>query len=710
MSAMDQDQALTAILDPRSVAIVGASDDTAKWGGSILALLRKFHYAGAVYAVNPRSASVQGVASFASVEAIGQPVDVAVLAVPHERAVAAMQDCVRAGVKGVLMVTSQFAEAGEEGRALQDELVAIARAGGVRIIGPNCMGYFNSHADLCLLNSQALMRSDVLTRGRIALISQSGALAGAMLARACDLGVGLSFCVSLGNQADLEVCDFFEYAIADPHSQVIALYVEGLKDPSRFRSLLLQARAAGKPVLLVKAGRTDAGTRAVQSHTASMAGSYQSFAAVVRSAGAVVVDDYLDLVVHAAAWSTLPAPSSAKVAVMSGSGGGGAVACDQVAEGQLQVASLGSATVQALEPLMPQSCAHVPFDLGAVPGSYRSARANWLQDVLVTMMADPEVGAGIYVMTTQPDMAGAAAAVQAVNRLSGKPLLFVNAASSSGAEAEAVMRAHAQVSFASVEQAVRFLSDRLAAQREHALAAPPQAPQPVASGQLEAITRTFDDGLIAEHQAKQLFAAVGIPVTRGEVADSADAAVRVAAAIGYPVVMKVVSAQISHKSDIGGVVVGVADEAGVRRHFAALQAAVAKVPGAGFDGCLVQQMARADAELLVGTHWDEQFGPMLMFGFGGTLVELQRDTALLPATANQAQIGEALSRLRLYPLLTGFRGRPAADLVKLVDLIWRMGQMAVQLGARLAECEANPVMVQGASVLVADARAVWRKS
>lgn len=697
-----------AILSPQSVAIVGASDDVQKWGGSMLALLRKFGYRGRIFPIHPKSTQVQGLPAFASVAAVGQPIDVAVIAVASERAVQALEDCATGGVKSALLVTSQFAESGADGVALQDRLVEVARAAGMRLIGPNCMGYFHSHADLCLLNAQALMRHDSLVKGDIALISQSGALAGAMLARAYDIGAGFSFCASLGNQADLEVADFLEYAIADANTRVIALYVEGLKTPQRFLSLLAHARAAGKPVLLTKAGRTEAGQKAVASHTASMAGAYQSFAAATRHAGATLVDDPLELVMQAAAWAETPTPAGQGVAVLSGSGGGGAIASDLLGEAGLRPATLSASTVAKLGELMPESCAHLPFDLGSVPGEHRQGRANWLRDVLNILLADADVGAGIFVMTTQPDMAGAADTVAAVNRECGKPLLFVNAASSCGDQAVARLHAAGMVHFNSIQEPIRYLNNRQAHSRLASQAR--AAPTVLDAAALRDICASWPAGLVQEKQVKQLFAAAGVPVTEGEVAATASQAAAVARRIGFPVVMKVVSPQISHKSDIGGVVLGVANEAAVRRQFEDLQAAVARVPGAAFEGCLVQQMARADAELLVGTRWDAQFGPMLMFGFGGTLVELQRDTALLPAVAGRAAIAQALADLRLYPLLTGFRGREPADLERLVDVIHRMGQLSLLLGESLGECEANPVMVRGTSVVVADARAVWKGS
>ncbi|HQD15387.1 MAG TPA: acetate--CoA ligase family protein [Ottowia sp.] len=702
-SAPDSRAAVQCALNPRSVAILGASDDLMKWGGSILALLRKFGFGGAVHPVNPRADAVQGIKAWPSVQAIGQPIDVAVIALPQERTEAAFEDCAAAGVKVILMVTSQFAESGAEGAALQDKLLAIARRAGMRIIGPNCMGYFNSHADMNLLNSQALMRNASLIKGEVALISQSGALAGAMLARAYDLGVGFSICVSLGNQADLEVCDFLDYAIDDARSKVIALYVEGVKDGARFVDLLRRARAAGKAVLIVKAGRTALGQQAVQSHTASLAGEFRAFESQVRHAGAVLVDDFLELVAQAAAWTRLPAPGGPQVAVLSGSGGGGAVSSDLVGEAGLQAATLGPATVRKLLPLMPEAAAHLPFDLGAVPGPMRST-PQWLRQVLDTMLADPGVGAGLFLMTTMPEMAATAATVVDVNRENPKPVAFVNAASSAGAEAGAKLKAEGLVNFASVKEALGYLRNRLAWEHHENEAS---APDVKAQAAIEKIAGEFAPGLMSEFDTKRLLAAAGIPVTPGELVRSEDQAVHAAASIGWPVVMKLVSAQISHKSDVGGVVLNVGDADAVRQHFRALQQAVQRVPGASFDGCLVQQQARADVEVLIGTNWDAQFGAMLMIGIGGTLVELVKDTALLPANAGPRAIRRAIQALRLFPLLDGYRGKPRANLDALVDAARRFGQLAVQLGARLPECEANPVMIAGDSLVVADARAVW---
>lgn len=706
---MSVQKQIESILNPRSVAVIGASNDPSKWGGSVLALLRKFGFRGNIFPINPRADTVQGLAAFQSVSAVQQPVDVAVLAVPSDKAPAALKDCAQAGVGAVLIMTAQFAESGPEGVALQQEVEAIVSDAGMRMIGPNCMGYFSSASDLCLLNAQAFIRNDTMHKGHIALISQSGALAGAILARSYDIGAAFSFCVSLGNQADLEVCDFLEYAIADANTHIIALYVEGLKNPGRFRSLLEAARKAGKPVLVTKAGRTSSGTKAVQSHTASMAGAYQTFRATVEAQAGIILEDPLDMVAEAANWDVDRPLRGSRVAVLSGSGGGGALAVDALEGLALHAANLSDQGRAALSRLAPGSAARLPFDIGAVPTPAQQpvSSDSWFQDVLTTALDDADVDAGLFLMTTQPDMTGAAEAFIAAHRSSDKPSVFINAASSCGAEPVARLKAAGLAHFTGLQPATLHFKHRHDYARQCALLALPDQRPGIDTQALERIASTLPAGTVSEAQTKALLNAAGLPTASGRVAVSAEEAVAIANELGYPVVMKIVSEQITHKSDVGGVLLGVQDASAVQRAFEQLKQAAARVSGATFEGSLVQQMAKADAELLVGTHWDEQLGAFLTFGFGGTLVELQRDTCLLPADSSAAVIKDALTMLRQFPVLTGYRGKPLADLDRLVDIIQRMGCLAGYFGAKLLECEANPLMIRGEHIVVADARAVW---
>lgn len=701
---------IESILNPSSVAVIGASNDTNKWGGSVLALLRKFGFKGNIFPINPKSQIVQDLKAYPSISAVGQPIDVAVLTVPSHKAPEALKDCARAGVGAVLVMTAQFAESGPDGLALQQEIETIASDAGMRLIGPNCMGYFSSASDLCLLNAQAFIRNDTMRKGHIALISQSGALAGAMLARAYDIGAGFSFCVSLGNQADLEVCDFFEYAITDANTKVIALYIEGLKNPSRFKALLKAARLAGKPVLITKAGRTSSGTKAVQSHTASMAGAYQTFRATVESQAATIITDPLQMVAEAAIWDVDRPMRGSRVAALSGSGGGGALAVDALEDAGLQAATLSAAGHAALSILAPGDGARLPFDIGAVPGSAQQSVSSdsWFQDVLSTTLDDADVDAGLFLMTTQPDMNGAADAFVAAQAASAKPLVFINAASSCGAEPVARIKAAGLAYFTDLQHAVLHLAHRRQYARQcAALAMAGTLPQ-LDTQALERVASTLTAGIVSEDQTKSLLQAAGLPTASGQATTSSQEAIDAADKLGYPVVMKVISEQITHKSDIGGVLLGIQDAEAVRAGFERLKQVATGVAGAQFQGCLVQQMAKADVELLMGTHWDDQLGAFLTFGFGGTLVELQRDTCLLPADASPTMIKNALATLRQFPTLTGYRGKQAIDLDRLVDLICRMGLLAGYFGEKLQECEANPLMIRGEHIVVADARAVWK--
>ncbi|WP_237173327.1 acetate--CoA ligase family protein [Paracandidimonas lactea] len=581
-----------------------------------------------------------------------------------------------------------------------------------RILNPRSVAVIGASGDSTKWGDSvlALIRDDAMLKGHIALISQSEALTGAMLAHAYDIGAGFSFCVSLGDQADLETCDFLEYAIADANTKVMALYIEGLKNPARFKALLEAARRAGKPVLITKAGRTSSGARAVHSHTASMAGAYQSFRAMVEGQAATIIDDPLQLVAEAAVWDAHRPMRGARVAVFSSSGDGGVLAVDALEDAGLMAATLSDTGALALGRLASLATARLPLDIGAVQSSLQKTvhSDSWLQDVLATVMDDAQVDAGLYLMTTQPDMEGVANAFVQAQHASAKPLVFINAASSCGIEAVARIKASGLAHFASLPQAAQHLRHRYRYASHCADLANPGSLPRLDAQALEKTVAKLPAGIVSEPQTKALLHAAGVPVALGRVATSAPDAVAAAESLGYPVVMKVVSPQITHKSDIGGVLVGVRTAQAVQEGFERIRGAAARVPGARFDGCLVQRMATSEAELLVGTHWDAQLGAFLTFGFGGTLVELHRDTCLLPADAGPAQVRRALPSLRLHPTLTGYRGRQPADLEGLVDVICRMGRLAVYFGERLQECEVNPLMINGATIVAADARAVWK--
>ena len=690
-------------LFPERVAVIGASEDSSKFGGRVLEYLLKFGFPGTILPINPKARTLRGVPAYPTIKDAPGPIDVAIMAVPVEHAVAAVRDCAQAGVTGCVLITAQFAEMGEEGARRQAAVVAAAREHGMRLLGPNCLGYVNPIGRTAMSSTLSLSAIDTMPAGNIGLVSQSGALMGSMIAVGEDMGAGFSACVSVGNQCDLELADFVEYLADDPDTAVICLYVEGLVAPTRFLAAVDRARANDKPVLMAKSGRTESGARAVKSHTASLAGSHAALQAACRAHGVLLIDDAIDMLSVAHCLSVVGPVRQDGVALFSGSGGGAALLVDALDERGLQVAGVSAATTDKLAAFLPETHRHLPVDFGAMKQRLGSAEfCVALRDVMRIVMEDDSVGAGIVLLTTQPVMDEVARATVETGRACGKPLLFVNAGGKAGRDATAVMRAAGYPAFERPVDAVRIL----AALVEHAelrAAAAPVAREPMA---LDGVLATLPRGLLNEHETKQLLAAAGVPVTRERLARDADEAAGLARDIGFPVVLKAQARAVSHKSDIGGVVLNLADESAVRRAFDVIATRVGAQADAVLDGCLVQQMVAADVELIVGANCDEQFGPMLLVGIGGTLVELLKDVRLVPAPVDAGGAARLLRSLKLAPLLAGYRGKPPVDLDAVGAVIARISQLVANLGPRLRELDVNPLLVAGSHAIVADARAV----
>ena len=705
MTPRNTHDGIRAILSPRSVAFIGASEDRAKWGGLLQSLLAKFKYAGAVYPVNPKASTIQGLTAYANIRDVPGPVDLAVISITVDGVEQALRDCAAAGVRAAMIVTAQFAETGAEGAAKQARVVAVAEETGIAMIGPNCMGVLNANENLALLNSTALLEYfDTIPRGRIGVASQSGAIVGAMIARAGHIGAGFSSCATLGNQAALQICDFFDYLVDDPATDVICLYMEGAESIDRLFSIARRARAAGKPVLITKAGRTPQGERAVASHTASLAGSYDAFVARCREAGILVQTDALQMLLTAQALQSYPLPRVDGVALFSGSGGAGALGTDALADHGLTMPELGADTRQALAAFVTEANQQLPYDMGAVMAGPGKGRADVIEASLEPVVRDPAVGMCLYIMTPQGHMSGIAQLFTELGRRHGKPCLVVNSASGITEAMRLRLIELGVPFFPSVQEALVTVKDLLRAAHYQA---PQDAVLPPLPAGVEAVAASLPQGMLSEEDAKRLLAAAGIPVAQGELAADAEQAARIAQAMGYPVVMKVVADGITHKSDMGGVKLDLADAAAVREAFAQIEAAAARVPGARFEGCLVQPMIQGDVELMVGTVHDEQFGPFVLVGTGGTLVELLKDTQLLPAPASPRAIEQALRGLRFFPLLDGYRGREKADIPAIARIVHQVSVLAATLGPRLAELDINPLRVQGSRAVAADARARW---
>ncbi len=686
---------IARIVRPRSVAIVGASEDARKFGGRVLRNVLHHRFPGRVVPINPNRASLLGVPAFPSLAAAGEPVDVAIIAVPRPLLEASVTDCAAAGTGAAVVITSQFAEVDAEGARLQDRLVAIARAAGMRLIGPNCLGFISPYARLAL-NSSPAMEVSPLTEGSIGLVSQSGALMATLYNRALDDGLAFSLAVSVGNQADLEAMDFVEFLIDDPATRAIALYAEGFKEPMRFLAAAERAAAADKPLLMVKAGSTAAGVAVARSHTASLAGDHRVLEAVARARGVVMLDDPDAMLRAAGLLVRHGRPGPGGIGVVSPSGGAAAIVADRLSGGGLRLAGLGPGTRGALAPMFMDSQIGNPLDLGGRrEGEYDDVARRTIE----ALAAEPDIAAFLIVLTTAPMLDEIASALALPLQGSGKPALFVVLPGGAG---DAARRAIAQTGFLcfdTIDEAVRVLGGWAATRPA---TRPGRSPRPA---DLPAAPPPPGAGPLTEPEAMALIADYGVSVPAQRVVATEDDAVAAARVIGFPVALKGMARALVHKSDAGAVALGLGDEAELRAAWRRVRANVRTRAGIEIEGAVVAAMARGEAELILGLRRDAQFGAMVLAGFGGVFTELVADTAIAEAPVAPATARAMLEGLRLWPLLAGARGRAKLDVAAVVDALVRLSWLGHDLGPRLVELDVNPLIVGVSGVVAVDARA-----
>lgn len=708
MRASGEFAPVSQILKPESVAVIGASEDLTKFGGRLYKLLVQHRYAGAIYPINPKRESLLGIPAYPSIDKTPTPPDLAVMAVPRDAVKEAVRACAAAGTKAAIVITAKFSDAGPEGAALEREIVEIARAGGMRLIGPNCLGLISPANSLSLCASPALF-VERLPVGEIGMVSQSGALMATIFDRAQTRGVGFSHCFSIGNQADMELCDFLDFLIDDADTRVICAYIEGLKDAERFLACARRARAAGKPLLAVKAGRTEHGAAAAFSHTASLAGSYEGFAAACRETGVLLMEDTDAMTMLAACLARQGAPSSVDVAILTTSGGGGAIAADRLTDRKIPLARYTEGTVAALrEHFSDEAAAANPIDMGAAKAGGSIAVSGF---AMMRLMEDPQVGVVLCPITTAPDVKRICESIVEGAEAAGggagaKPWLIVLQPGQAGDAAREMLRGRGVFYSDSLDEAIAVVR----AYRDYLALAPserPARPEGLAVAEAGGL-----EGALGEDAAKALFAAYGVPVNRGAVAPDAAAAERLAEGFEAPFVVKVASPDIVHKSDVGGVALNLAtpaDVAGAVREMSARLAEAA--PGARIEGYLVQEMRSAPLEMFIGARNDPQFGPMVTVGAGGVLIELLKDVAVARAPVAPEQARAMIDRLAVAPLLRGWRGAGPLDMGALADAVSRLSWMAADLGERFEEMDANPVLVgpEGEGCVAVDARLLLAK-
>lgn len=681
-----------AVLEARSVAIVGASADPGKIAGRPLAYMLSRGFVGKLFPVNPTRDQVQGLKSYPSLAAIGEPVDLAIVGTPAGLVEDVIREGAAAGVKAFVVFSSGFSETGEEGAALQRRLGELARAQGVTILGPNCLGVANSATGLIASFTTALEETPI-KQGGFAFVSQSGALGAYWMDICLRSGLGFSKWITTGNECDMDAASAIAYLADDPQTRVIGLYVEDIRDSLAFRRALLRAAAAGKPVIAIKAGRSRAGAAAAASHTGALAGDDALYDACLRQHGALRVDSLGQMMDVARLFLFDSVPQGKRLAVMSVSGGAGVLIADEAERWALELPALAPQTAQALTPVLPSFVkAANPLDL---TGNVVQDTAS-ISRALEAVARDPGNDAIVLFVGLMHSIATAFTdAIAQARQRTHRPIVVIWI----GAKEESVRvleQARIPV-FRDIPPAVAALGAavRLNSLRHAALTAP-ALPAPRCDT-LPAGKTVF----LAEWDSKALLRELGIAGIPGGVLVDGDMPDRLPAPLAYPVVAKLQASAVLHKSDIGGVVLGIMDDEQLRAALLRLRA-IASDRGIDAMGILLESMQRFDHELLLGLRRDARFGPTLTLGRGGVEVELDPDVVcrLLPLEAQGIQ--EMIEGLRSAKLLQGFRGRGAVDLPALARQIAGLCE-AFLARPDLAEIEINPLAVGVGQAWVLDA-------
>lgn len=691
---------LDALFRPRSVAILGASDDATRISGRPVRYLIEGGFKGNVYPVNPNRETVQGLTAYKSLADVPETPDVALLAVPSSLTEQAVRECVEKGVKGAVIFSAGYAESGEDGFAIQARISDIAQKGGLRLLGPNCLGIFNPQIGFYGTFTQSLDK-EMPFPGPLGIISQSGAYGSHIAYLARKRGIGINYWITTGNEADIDVAESLEWMATQPDIKVIMAYVEGVRDGARFRRALASARENGKPIVMMKVGRSEIGARAASSHTASLAGSDAIYDALFRQYGvhrATTTEEQID-VAYACARGIFPKGN--KLGVVTLSGGAGVLISDAAERNGLDVAPMPDAAQKTLKDLLPFATVVNPVDTTAQALNDMNLLARNIEVILDQGGYDALLG----FFTTVPN-----------TRTLSKPLRDAIARGCARFPDRLIaLQMIADPDVVAEYEKAGFLvfedSDRAVA----ALAALSRFGRSLSrtGGETRvAPAAPIGKGALSERAAKELLARAGIPFLDERVAGDAAAAGAAADEIGYPVVLKIVSPDIEHKTEIGGVMVGVADRKAAEVGYATLIERAAKHrPDAKIEGVLVAPMAKKGVEVIVGVSRDPVFGPAVMFGLGGVHVEVLKDVAFRLAPFGRDEAMRMIDEIRGRALLSGVRGAPASDIGALADLLVRISEFAAAHSEDIETVDLNPVVAwpKGEGVVALDALVVPRQ-
>jgi len=700
---------MKALLAPKSIAVIGASTKDGSIGNTVVKNLIEGGYAGAIYPINPKAPDILGIKAYASILDVPGEVDMAVFCVPAKVVLGAAEECAKKQVKGYVIITSGFSEVGHEGAELERRVVEVAKSGGGRVMGPNIVGVLLNES-----KANASFAPSLPYPGKTALISQSGALLISLDMASFVRQLGASSMISLGNMSDVDFADCIEFYAQDDKTNCISLYIEGVKDGRRF---IEAGRKAGKPIVALKSGVSAHGAAAAASHTGSLAGSVKVYDAAFKQAHVIRARDLDELLDRSQALALQPPMKGENICVVTNGGGIGVLSSDSAEAHGVPLKTVPVELQAEFKKCMPDfGSAKNPVDItgGAGLKGYEDAiavalKSDWVHGLAVlyceTAVTQPdEIAEGILRavkgtgVTDKPIVAcfvGGVKCVEAGKKLTAAGVPFYE-------NPDKAMSA-----LAALRQAALFQAEGIADDY-----APMKDVDEAAARAVIAAARADGRSVLTEPEAKKVFAAYGLPVGKSMVAKSEDEAVKLASEIGYPLVMKIVSPQIIHKSDAGGVKVNIKDEAGVRAAYKTILAnAKAYKADADIHGILLQSMAPLGKEVIVGSVNDPQFGPTVMFGMGGIFVEVLKDVTFRVAPFSPKTAMDMLPEIKSYKILQGTRGEKRLDQEKLSEIISRISQLVSELSDEIAETDANPIMLypEGEGLAVVDARVILKK-
>jgi len=694
---------LSPFFNAAGVAVIGASSNPQKLSYGILNNLINSTYQGEVYPVNPGSAEILGRRCYAHISEVPDPVELAVLVVPAPVTPQTLEDCGKRGIKAAIIISGGFKEVGESGTDLEKECLEIARRYLMRLIGPNCVG------TMCLstgLNTTFIY--GVPDTGGIGFLSQSGAVCGGVIDMVLGKKIGFSHFISMGNEADVTETDLIEYLGEDPSTRVIAAYVEQIRDGRRFLEVARKVSRV-KPIVLLKAGRSGAGARAVSSHTGSLAGSYTAYQTAFKQAGVIEVQNWSELFDVAIAFDFQPIPAGKRAVIITNAGGPAAITSDALANNGILLEDLEETTkVELRKHLNPAAQVSNPVDmLGGVNGPmYGMAVSALMKDKNVDIILP------ILVPHALTNSVEVAQAIIDASKTGSKPVLPVFMGDKSVVDARIALQGSRLPMYVYPETPGLVLKNMLAYAAWRA--EQNEEVQVLKDIYVEKVQKILNDagnsGSLGEAQTRPLLEAYGIPVVKGGFAASAAEAARLVDEVGGPVVMKIVSPEILHKSDVGGIRLNLADRTAVLAEYEKLMKDIhAAKPEAHLEGVMIEKMAPRGQEVIIGMKRDVGFGPLLMFGLGGIYVELFKDVAFRIAPVTTAEARQMITETRAGKLLTGFRGTAKADLDAVVEVILRLGRISLDF-PQIEEIEVNPLLVypEGQGALALDGRVILK--